>query len=150
MNLKQALKLLPAEEIISVGCENAPGWFYFSKVGEVDTQEIASIMEKKYSESLYSKRLNAKLIRANLTNPKYIQNCTMSRYISGWLRLDHYEKEIPYYEKKAAEFNHEALLKTEIKAYRKSDKTIGILLKDWKVAGSYWYLKEWEEKHGKI
>ena len=31
MNLKQALKRLPGEEIISIGCENAPGWFYFSK-----------------------------------------------------------------------------------------------------------------------
>ena len=150
MNLNQALKRLPGEEIISIGCENAPGWFYFSKVEDVDTEKLFNIMTEKQTNSITQKRYNISMLKSDLKSPKYINNCTLSGYLNGWWRLIKYEKDVPRMEEKLSRFTHPALLETEVSIYRKSDKTLGILLKDWEVAGSYWYLKEWEDKHGKI
>ena len=151
MNLKQALKRLPPDVIVSVGCKEAPGWFYFSRVKDVNTRRVTVILNEKIHDSLYSKKLNINEIKHDLKDYEYIQRSTTKGYIEKWKKLLSDQENYEDLFKEFVACSEKEVLNTKVSViFKRSDSTYGILLDRWKVSGQFWYYQEWEEKYGAL
>lgn len=138
MKYKEAIKKIPSASIVSIGCSEGAGWFYFTKSEDlkIETEIIFRIIDEKMK-----KKLNQ--IRYNMRNEKYLNAVSLNGYLRDWNKLISMQK-------KYGEFNTIELLNCECTIIHKIDGSYGILLTRWNISGNYWNKEEWEEEHGKI
>ena len=150
MTFREALKAVPYDEIVSIGCASGAAWFYFARSGYINILRVQEMVERGLHQKLYSYRVNYAMYNNNLKQLSFIQNCSTSGYIRVWKKLLSYPERIKKVEKEIQNFNYNELMKAPCVVYRKLDLTYAIVFLKWSVSGSCWYLNEWEEKHGKI
>lgn len=150
MTFREALKEVPYDEKVSIGCASGSGWFYFARSGYINILHVSEMIKRGLHQKLYSYRCNYAMYNHDLKELSFMQNCSASGYIRVWKKLLSYPDKIKKVEKEIQDFNYNELMKATCVVYRKLDLTYAIVLLKWSVTGSYWYLSEWEEKHGKI
>lgn len=150
MTFREALRAVPFDEIVSIGCAAGSGWFYFSRSGYINILRVQEMIEKSLHQKLYSYKWDYANYNDALKQLSYIRNCSASGYIRVWKNFIGYPERIKKVEKEIQDFNYYELMEVPCVVFRKVDLTYAIILLKWSISGSYWYLSEWEEKHGKI
>lgn len=150
MSFREALRAVPFDEKISIGCASGSGWFYFSRSGHINILHVQEMIKTGLHQKLYSYRCNYAMYNHDLRELSFIINCSTSGYIRVWKKFIGYPERIKKVEKEIQDFNYNELMKAPCVVYRKLDLTYAIVLLKWSVSGSYWYFSEWEEKHGTL
>lgn len=152
MKYSEAIKKIPSNSVVTIGCKKGAGWFYFTKsdVLKVETEIIFKIMDEKMRKSLKQIRWNIPTLEKQMMSDKYINNVTMNGYLRDWLKLESMKKRLPKMWKEYGEFNITELLNCECIIRHKIDGSYGIVLKRWEISGNYWTKQEWEAANGEI
>ena len=152
MKYKEAIKKIPSNSVVTIGCKKGAGWFYFTKsdVLNVETEIIFKIMDEKMKKSLKQIRWNIPILKKQMMNEKYISSASCKDYIRDWNKLVTLQKRLPKIWLEYSEFNIIALLNCECVVRHKIDGSYGIILKKWNVSGNYWTKQEWEGENGTI
>lgn len=152
MKYKEAIKKIPSDSDVSIGCSKGAGWFYFTKsdVLEIETEIIFQIMDKKMKESLRRLRWNIPKLENQMKSDKYISFVSCKGFIRDWYKLEVMKKRLPKVWAEYSCFNIIELLNCECVVRKKIDGSYGILLKKWNVSGNYWTKEEWEGENGSI
>ena len=152
MKYKEAIKKIPSDSEVSIGCSRGAGWFYFTRVGdlEIETDIIFRIMDKKMKASLKQLRWNIPTLEKQMRSERYLSMVSCKGYIRDWYKLEAMKKRLPKVWTEYSEFNIIELLNCECVVRKKIDGSYGILLKKWNVSGNYWTKEEWEGENGTI
>ena len=152
MKYKEAIKKIPSDSEVSIGCSKGAGWFYFTKsdVLLIETEIIFQIMDKKMKASLRQLRWNIPTFEKQMSNERYLDLVSCKGYIRDWYKLEAMKKRLPKVWTEYSEFNIIELLNCECVVRKKIDGSYGILLKKWNVSGNYWTKEEWEGENGAI
>ena len=152
MKYKEAIKKIPSNSVVTIGCSKGAGWFYFTKsdVLNVETEIIFKIMDEKMKKSLKQIRWNIPTLEKQMKSDRYIEFVSCRGFIRDWLKLESMKKRLPKMWKEYSEFNIIELLNCECDVRHKMDGSYGIVLKRWEISGNYWTKQEWEEDHGTI
>ena len=152
MKYKEAIKKIPSDSIVSIGCLEGAGWFYFTKSDDlkIETEIIFRIMDEKLKKKLRQIRYNIPTLEKQMSNEKYLKAVTLKGYLRDWKALISMQKKLPETWKKYGEFNIIELLNCECVIRHKMDGSYGILLARWDISGNYWTKEEWEGEHGTV
>ena len=152
MKYKEAIKKIPDEADVSIGCRKGAGWFYFTKGKDlkVETEIVFQIMDSKMKKSINQMRYNLPGMRSQMNNLKFIHNVSTAGYIRNWNQLIKAEERIPKAWMQYSAFNILELLNCDCIIRHKMDGSYGIILLKWDVSGNYWTKKEWEGEHGTL
>lgn len=152
MKYKEAIKKIPSDSDVSIGCSKGAGWFYFTKSDdlEIETEIIFQIMDKKMKASLRQLRWNIPTFEKQMSNYRYLELVSCKGYIRDWYKLESMKKRLPKVWTEYSEFNIIELLNCECVVRKKINGSYGILLKKWNVSGNYWTKEEWEGENGTI
>ena len=150
MTFREALKTVPFDEIVSIGCASGAAWFYFSRSGYVNVLHVYEMIERGLHQKIYSYKCAYAMYNHNLRELSFIRNSSTAGYIRIWKKFIGYPERIKKVEKEIQDFNYNELMKAPCVVYRKLDLTYAIVFLKWSVSGSYWYFSEWEEKHGTL
>lgn len=152
MKYKEAIKKIPSESVVTIGCKKGVGWFYFTKSGvlKVETEIIFKIMDAKMKKSLKQITWNIPTLEKQMKSDKYIGSVSCKGFIRDWCKLESMKKRLPKMRKEYSEFNIIELLNCECVVRKKMDGSYGIILKKWNVSGNYWTKEEWEGDNGEI
>lgn len=170
--LSDYLKSLPSDMIISIGSKESSGWFYFGRakntIGMI--AEIDNCVRKRYLCNIKYNLNQIKNLRDFLSNSERYNRMVkkirkgeeghIEAFMDFRIKSDvyiRYWKELLLRESKRS--NYEEIYNNFVSIdemgfshfYKSIDGTsIGILIDDLYMPGQYWYLKEWEDKYGKI
>ena len=150
MTFKEALDSIPQDAIVSIGCASGAAWFYFYRTENLNLLSVIMTIKRGLEQKLYSYKCNYAMHKHALKEFSFIQNCSTSGYIRVWKKYLTFPERIKKAEDELQNFNYDELMEAPCVVYRKLDLTYAIVLLKWSVSGSCWYVKEWEEKHGKI
>lgn len=150
ITFREALKAVPYDEIVSIGCASGAAWFYFSRSGVINVLQVYEMIERGLHQKLYSYKCASAMYNHDLRELSFIRNCSTLGYIRVWKKFIGYPERIKKVEKEIQDFNYNELMKAPCVVYRKLDLTYAIVFLKWSVSGSYWYFSEWEEKHGTL
>lgn len=152
MKYKEAIKKIPADSDVSIGCRKGAGWFYFTKSDNLkaETEFIFHIMDNKLKKSLNQIRGNIPTLESQMKSEKYMKFVSCKGFIRDWCKLEAMKKKLPKMWMEYSEFNIIELLNCECVVLHKVDGSYGILLKKWNVSGNYWTREEWERDNGEI
>ena len=152
MKYKEAIKKIPSNSVVTIGCSKGAGWFYFTKsdVLNVETEIIFKIMDEKMKKSLKQISWNIPTLEKQMKNDKYIGSVSCKGFIRDWCKLESMKKRLPKMWKEYNDFNIIELLNCECDVRHKIDGSYGIVLKRWEISGNYWTKQEWEGENGTI
>ena len=152
MKYKEAIKKIPSDSVVSIGCREGAGWFYFTKSDDlkIETEIIFRIMDEELKKKLRRIRYNIPTLEKQMSNEKYLRAVTLNGYLRDWNKLISMQKKLPEEWKKYGEFNIIDLLNCECVIRHKMDGSYGILLERWNISGNYWTKEEWEGEHGTV
>ena len=152
MKYKEAIKKIPSNSVVTIGCSKGAGWLYFTKsdVLKIETSIIFQIMNDKMKKSLRQLRWNIPTLEKQMRDDKYLKIVSCKGYIRDWDKLVSMQQRLPKVWLEYSEFNIIELLNCECFVRKKIDGSYGIILKKWNVSGNYWTKQEWEGENGTI
>lgn len=170
--LSEYLQSLPSDMIVSIGSKESSGWFYFGRaknaIGMIEemNNDIKKQYLHKYKYNLNqiknlrnflsnSERYN-KMVKRTKKDKEGNKETFMDYYIKSDVYI-YYWKELITRESKQKDLediynNFVSIDEMSFHHFHKPiyGESIGILIDDLYMPGKYWYLKEWEDKYGKI
>ena len=152
MKYKEAIKKIPADSEVSIGCSKGAGWFYFTKSDDlkVETEIIFKIMDENMKKSLKQIRWSIPTLEKQMKSDKYIKFASCKGFIRDWCKLESMKKRLLKKGREYRDFHIIDLLNCECDVRHKIDGSYGIVLRRWEISGNYWTKEEWEGENGAI